>query len=235
MVENETNSEAEFDFGFDNFRPMGFTFDGVVVEARIRKPEKETYSFENPNKPGQMIVKEAKPQLVLLVQPTDHKTKTGNPYPEYFPLTHNTRSKLGLFVESLRNLGITLGNDPSVLEGREFRFEIKEVDFGAPKLTRVMCPVGVVDALSRSESAAVTSDSEPASAFDSMDADTLSAIAAALDGVRKEDGLVAAGGVSRDARVIAGMVSGELPAYLEKFGLLSTEGDTYVAIPTTAE
>lgn len=225
-----TEGEVSFDFGFDNFRPMGFTYTGVVVSAKIEKPKKETFTFTVTNKDGSTreVTKEAKPQLVVLIAPTDHETKSGNPYPEYLPLTHNSRSKLGIFIEHLKNLGISMGNDPSKLEGMEFQWEVKEFDFGGKEPTRVACAVAMVDALSGTKSTPAPSGTvaTKTSSFDGID---IEAIAQALDGVSKSEALTTAMGVSRDPRVIAGMADNSLVEYLVEQGLISNGGGTYVS------
>lgn len=229
----ETKEAPEFDFGFENFRPMGFSFDGIVLQAAIENPKEATFKFENPNKPGQFIEKEAKPQLVILVQPTDHETKSGRPYPEYMQLTYNLRSKLGVFMEHLRNLGINIGKDPSILVGKEFKFEIKELDFGGRQPTRLMCPVGFVDDITRATTSAELANvrSQDSSPYDSIDEELLRSVAQVLDGRSTDDGLTQASTVSRDPRIIAGMVDGSLISYLESYGLLTTEDNSYVAGP----
>lgn len=214
------DGEVSFDFGFDNFRPMGFTYTGVITSAKIERPKNETFSFVD-KRTGATVTKDAKPQLVVLIQPTDHKTKSGNPYPEYLPLTHNSRSKLGAFVEALKNLGITFGADPSKLEGMEFQWEVKEMDFGGAEPTRVACAVAVVDDLAK---AAVKTTASPAR--DRYADLPLAAIGAAVDGRDPADWMVLATAVSKDPRVIAGIADGSLVERLRAEGYVSREPAT---------
>ena len=223
------DGSVDFDFGFDNFRPMGFTFDGVVIGAAIEKPKSSTFTFTD-RKSGKEVTKDAKPQLIILVQPLDHTTKSGNPYPEYLPLTHNSRSKLGIFIEHLKKLGVSLGNDPSSLIGREFTFEMKEVSFGGVEPTRVMVPIGLIDDLNRSETPSQNGVVK-GNPFASLDLET---IVSALDGTDTNDALMAVTSKVRDPRVIAGMADGSLVRYLKEGGYIEQDGERYVATVTTA-
>lgn len=147
MPREEINAE-DFDFGFENFRAMGYTFTGIVREATVTHPE-DGDVFEWVDKAsGESRSAPAKPQLTILIDPTDHDTKSGNPIPQYMTLTRNVRSKLGIFIEHLNELGINMQADPSVLEGKHFEWEVKEVSFGGSEPTRVTVPIGLVDALS---------------------------------------------------------------------------------------
>ncbi len=142
----------DFDFGFENFRAMGYTFTGVVREAKVSHPsDGEVFEWVDANS-GETRSAPAKPQLQILIDPTDHETKSGNPIPQYLNLTRNVRSKLGIFIEALNELGINLQADPSILEGQHFEWEVKEVSFGGAEPTRVTVPIGIVDALSEPES-----------------------------------------------------------------------------------
>ena len=150
MPREEINAD-EFDFGVENFKAMGYTFTGVVREAKIDQPA-DGAMFEWVDKAsGESRSAPAKPQLTILIDPTDHETKSGNPIPQYMTLTRNVRSKLGLFIEALNDLGINLQADPSILEGKHFEWEVKEVSFGGSEPTRVTVPIGIVDALTEVE------------------------------------------------------------------------------------
>lgn len=227
-INTNENGEVDFDFGFDNFRAMGFTYSGVVKQCRIQQPEKAEYSFID-KKTGKTITKQAKPQLVVLIEPTDHVTKSGNPYPEYLPLTHNVRSKLGIFVEGLKNLGISLGANPEKIEGLEFEWEVKEVDFGGNEPTRVNVPIAQVDALSKT----ALGQAAPAvsAARSGLSADEKSELAIVLSGATKDTSLasVARSTFGGNPAVIAGVADGSLIQTLQNEGFLTVDNGQYLA------
>jgi len=229
----ETINADEFDFSFDSFRPMGFTFTGIVESCKVENPKSETITFKDP-RTGESVTRDAKPQLVMLVRPTDHTTKTGNPYPEYFPLTHNTRSKLGLAIQHFRDLGINLGGNPEQIVGMEFEFERKEVAFGGRDI-QVLVPIALVDDVARANRSATSSASTPVARDPFADID-LGGLATVLDGESKDSALRKISGTSFAAnpKLISAIVDGSVFDRLIVDGLLSLEGTTYVASRTPA-
>lgn len=225
------NGEVDFDFGFDNFRAMGFQYTGVVKKCCIEQPApgKEEYSFVD-HKSGKTITKKSKPQLTILIDPTDHVTKSGNPYPEYFGLTHNVRSKLGIFVEHLKSLGISLGADPSKIEGMEFEWEVKEVDFGAGQPTRVTVPVAIVDALSGTQLSLAPAPAASANRS-GLSNEQMAELAIVLSGSDQATALasVARSTYGTNPAVIAGVADGSLINTLSQKGLLQVNDGKYLA------
>lgn len=219
----EATTEETFDFGFDKFRAMGFTFQGVVEECRIQQPREATFTFVD-KKSGEKVTRPAKPQLVLVVRPLDHQTKSGNPYKDFFALTQNTRSKLGVFVEHLKNLGIDLGTNPSILEGKEFEFEMKEVAFGQGEPTRVLVPIAHLDALNAKTADAPVAEKQ-------ADTDFLDLAAVVLDGATKATALSKLVGstLASNPKAVAGVADGSLIQRLTSSGRMTVdENGTYV-------
>lgn len=227
------DGEVDFDFGFENFRAMGFQFTGMLKQCRIKQPTVEEYSFID-KRSGNTVTKKAKPQLELLIEPLSFATKSGNPIPEYLPLTHNVRSKLGIFVEHLRNLGLTLGNDPSRIEGMVFEWETKEVDFGGAEPVKVNVPIEVsgataTGAAGASGKAGVASSGSRASAGPApspkfaISSQEAAALALSLHGVATGHELqaVARSSFGNNPRVIAGVADKTLITLLTDNGMLT--------------
>ena len=231
-MSKETINAEGFDFSFDSFRPMGFTFTGIVESCKVENPKSETITFTD-KATGKEVTRDAKPQLVMLVRPTDHTTKSGNPYPEYFPLTHNTRSKLGLAIQHFRDLGINLGGNPEQIVGMEFEFERKEVMFGGREV-QVLVPIGLVDDVARASHG--TAASAPAAARDPFADIDLEGLARILNGETKDTALKSISGSSHAAnpRLISAIVDGSVFDRLISDGLMTLEGTTYVASRTPA-
>ena len=226
-----TNANDEFDFSFGNFRAMGFQYTGIVKQCRVEQPREATFTFVD-KRTGESVTRPAKPQLVMLIQPTDHATKSGNPYPEYFPLTQNIRSKLGIFVEHLQKLGLDLGKNPSALEGKEFQWEVKEVSFGGTEPVRVTVPVAFVDALTTTTKAAAPSAAPAATGGAKFDDATLDDLAALLDGKAKTGALaaVAASSFSGSPKVVAGIADGSIIRLLISSGRLAEDNGSFTAV-----
>lgn len=214
-------TEETFDFSFDSFRPMGFQYSGVIRSAKVEQPKEATFSFKD--REGKTVTRASRPQLVVLIDPIDFSTKTGNPIPEYLPLTQNSRSKLGAFVAALHDLGIDLGSDPTKLEGMEFEWEVKEINFGGDQPTRVNIPVRRLDSLTNETTKAPT-----------MSMDKMRVVAAAIHGTDRSSVLAALAGhtdLKRDAKVIAGVADQSLIRELVAAGLVVVgEDGTYTAV-----
>jgi hypothetical protein len=227
-IQVAADGSVDFDFGFDKFKAMGFQFEGRLIQCRIEQPKEAEYSFVD-KRNGQTVTKKAKPQLVLLIEPLTFQTKSGNPIPEYLPLTHNVRSKLGIFIEHLRNLGVTLGNDPTQIEGRVFEWEVKEVDFGGSEPTRVNVPIGVVDALGAGSTPVMAT--APISKFADFTKEQKAEIAELLNGVMASEALatVAPSAYGKNPKVIAGIADKTLLNVLEGDNLLRMEDGRFYA------
>jgi hypothetical protein len=218
--------DVDFDFGFENFRAMGFQYTGVLKQCRVKQPEKAEYSFVD-RKTGTTVTKKAKPQLELLIEPLSFATKSGNPIPEYLPLTHNVRSKLGIFVEGLRNLGLSLGNDPSRIEGTVFEWEVKEVDFGGTEPVKVNVPIEISGASATSAPVARTSAPAHTAGRPTLTDEDKVRLATVLSGVSQGSELAAVAGSTfgSNARVIAGIADRTLITSLVEDGLVSMGAD----------
>ncbi|MBU2534505.1 MAG: hypothetical protein KKB37_17330 [Alphaproteobacteria bacterium] len=70
-------------------------------------------------------------QLHMVVKPLDHDVKgeTGA-YHEWFKYSDRKKSKWGEFIKLLGELGINMAKGEKELEGREFRFERRDIEFG---------------------------------------------------------------------------------------------------------
>lgn len=219
----EVLDEAEFDFSFENFREIGFEFDGTVTTAEVRAIPEQT--FERKDGSGS-FTRPPHNQLVIWAKPVNGDPEKG----DYkildveYKATLNKNSILGRFVEEAAKAGVKF-KKPSELIGRTFHFErLENVKFGRMEAN----PFFVI----RSEdkgAAGVTS--KPAASM-SLSDEVAAQLAQILNGVETSGAIAAvtASPLKTDAKVVGAVASGAAVRELVSRGLIKADGPTLVLV-----
>ena len=225
MTEETTRSyevvdEAEFDFSYENFREVGYSFKGTVTTAEVRKVPERTY--ERKDGSGSFTIPEHL-QFVVWARPT-----SGGEGKDWkivdTPYTMNKNSVMGRFVEEATKAGITF-KKPGELLGRTFEFErLEKVKFGKQEAN----PFFVIRAEDKGAAGIVSSPASSRALSDEVAAELAQLF------VGKEEGsliqVITTSPLRSDAKVVAAVASGKALRELKARGLVKTEGTTLMAV-----